>query len=334
MRMNGSVCLVVIYNHRYIANVEKLENLYRGRFSHIYHLMPFYQGGRENVIPVYESSGYFQGHIAQGYSQYFAEKHRHYLFIADDLVLNPMINEGNYAEYFGLGGGRVKSFIPECGFLHEAASWGNTHRAFGWGEGLQMKGLFPTRDKILKRFENLGLAIKPIPAYFAIAPRLRIELLGRENITDIRKTLGHVERGWRGSAFRGKVKVIARLIRKFRAWYLIPRDVVPRVPLVFGYSDICIVSSKHIRQFAHYCGIFASGNLFVEIALPTSLMMCAEPGEIITQGDISSWGKAMWESEEQRRLAEQYGMQLGKLLANWPEGTLYIHPVKLSQWSQ
>ena len=33
MQMSGSVCLVVIYNHRHSANVEKLENLYRGRFS-------------------------------------------------------------------------------------------------------------------------------------------------------------------------------------------------------------------------------------------------------------------------------------------------------------
>ena len=45
MQMGGSVCLVVIYNHRHSANVEKIENLYRGRFSHIWHLMPFHEGG-------------------------------------------------------------------------------------------------------------------------------------------------------------------------------------------------------------------------------------------------------------------------------------------------
>ncbi len=324
MQMSGSVCLVVIYNHRHSANVEKLENLYRGRFSHVYHLMPFHEGGGgggggENVIPVYEDSYSFQGHIAQGYNQYFAEKHRHYLFIADDLVLNPMINEGNYMEHFGLGGDRAKSFLPGFRLLHQADLWTHTRGVLTWSNNFQVEDLLPTYDETLKRFENLGLTIKPIPTYYLNRPLMYwlTQSFGWRDITDIRRTL-------RLLGARFLVAYLKRLNRTY----------VPRLPFIRGYSDICIVSSKHIRQFAHYCGIFASGNLFVEIALPTSLMMCAEPGEIITQGDISSWGKAMWESEEQGRFAEQYGMQLGKLLANWPEGTLYIHPVKLSQWSQ
>ena len=104
MQMSGSVCLVVIYNHRHSANVERLENLYRGRFSHVYHLMPFHEGGGgENVIPFMKSSHYFQGHLAQGYDRYFAAGHRHYIFVADDVLLNPVISEENYMGIFRIG---------------------------------------------------------------------------------------------------------------------------------------------------------------------------------------------------------------------------------------
>ena len=52
----GSVALVVIYNHRYDGNISIVEDLYRERFREIFHLVPFYDGDRPNVIPVYESS--------------------------------------------------------------------------------------------------------------------------------------------------------------------------------------------------------------------------------------------------------------------------------------
>ncbi len=57
----SKIALVIIYNHQYNKNIDILERIYKGRFSHIYHLIPFYQGDKENVIPVYDASLYFQG---------------------------------------------------------------------------------------------------------------------------------------------------------------------------------------------------------------------------------------------------------------------------------
>ena len=148
MQMSGSVCLVVIYNHRHSANVEKLENLYRGRFSHVWHLMPFHEGGGENVIPVYEGAHCFQGHLAQGYDRYFAAGHRHYIFVADDVLLNPVISEENYMEYFGLDD--EKSFLRELQPLCEKDSWPHLSTAFtrDWDNAgkVDAKNMLPTYD--------------------------------------------------------------------------------------------------------------------------------------------------------------------------------------------
>jgi len=54
--------LILIYNHRYDKNIEILEKIYSKRFSVIFHLVPFYDGNRDNVIPVYENSYYFEGY--------------------------------------------------------------------------------------------------------------------------------------------------------------------------------------------------------------------------------------------------------------------------------
>ena len=59
------VALIIIYNHQYIKNIEITERIYNGKFSNIYHLVPFYHGVRSNVIPVYDNSHYFQGYVAQ-----------------------------------------------------------------------------------------------------------------------------------------------------------------------------------------------------------------------------------------------------------------------------
>jgi hypothetical protein len=98
----NTVILVVIYNHKYDKNIDIVENLYCKRFSTIYHIVPFYTGDKPNVIPVYENSIYFEGYIAQAYSHFFHPEAAHYFFVADDMILNPNINETNYADFFNL----------------------------------------------------------------------------------------------------------------------------------------------------------------------------------------------------------------------------------------
>src|SRR5438309_2566399 len=59
--MQSKAALIIVFNHRYDKNIPLLETLYEGRFSNIYYLVPFYDGEKENVIPVYENSFRFQG---------------------------------------------------------------------------------------------------------------------------------------------------------------------------------------------------------------------------------------------------------------------------------
>jgi len=127
----NKVALIIIYNHQYNKNIDVLEQIYKDRFSDIYHLVPFYNGKKTNVIPVYESSYYFQGYISQGFKSYFKEDYEHYFFVADDMILNPIINETNYRENLKLNSNTC--FIPEFVNLHECENgWERVGESFFW----------------------------------------------------------------------------------------------------------------------------------------------------------------------------------------------------------
>jgi hypothetical protein len=303
----NKVALIIIFNHRYDKNIEVLENIYSKRFSHIYHLVPFYNGDKSNVIPVYENSYYFQGYVAQGFKNYFKEEYTHYFFIADDLLLNPIINEHNYQEFLGLR--KTTCFLPEIISLHESKNWWvRVAEAYKYKvnqEGIEVKGQLPDYETALQRFKKFGWEIKP----------LRFNQVWRPLVTI---------RDWLRMMVKDQFYLIRYIKSKFKDQYILD------YPLVGGYSDIFIVSSDAIKNFCHYCGIFSASKLFVEFGLPTALVLSAE--EIVTEGNLVLQGKPLW-TKEDYEIIDNYEYNLSKLLADFPKGYLYLHPVKLSRWS-
>jgi len=120
----------------------------------------------------------------------------------------------------------------------------------------------------------------------------------------------------------------------------------PLYPMVAACSDIFILSAKSIKEFCFYSGVFATTKLFVEIALPTSIVLSSE--EIVTKNDLGLQGKAwhcsqkmeewntyfqgeVWTKEDEQKL-EKCENSLSKLMAEFPSHYLYLHPIKLSKW--
>lgn len=44
-------------------------------------------------------------------------------------------------------------------------------------------------------------------------------------------------------------------------------------PLIGGYSDIVVVNRDHLQRISERCGVFAATNLFVELAIPTAMLL-------------------------------------------------------------
>ncbi len=294
---NACIALIIIFNHRYDKNIKTLEAIYNGRFRHIYFIVPFYDGDESNVIPVYGNSYYYQGYIAQAYTSYFQAAYSHYFFIADDMMLNPVINENNLHEYLKIT--ETSSFIPDLRSIHELQHKHNIRYAYEFN---------------IKRW---GLeAVTEIPPY-------KDALVALKKFNLKIKALKHDEIYETKSIFNKLKRLIKFCIGRKETYEL-------SYPLAGAYSDIFVVSKKSIRKFAHYCGVFAAADLFVEIAIPTALVLSAET--ISIEKDLNLQGKYLWEQQELKEL-DKYNTNLSNLMKNFPTGYLYVHPVKLSKWN-
>lgn len=289
--METKVALLVIYNHRYDKNIVRVKQIYAKRFSYIYHVMPFYDGNDLDVIPVFESLYCFSGYISQAYMHLRGKGFTHFLMVADDMILNPAINESSLWTELGLS--YRDSYIDEiiC-FQHGGKRWWRRIiDALDYTPsqlGVELKGILPSKEEAERRFDFHKLPYTPIP---------RKELLRNPRKKDFLKML----------------------LRSRKLKY----------PLVRAYSDILLLPSEVMQKFSLYCGAFAATRLFVEMAIPTALILSAD--NIKLGKDIKLEPGAMWTPDELKNL-KPYNLQLDRLLNNFPLRKLYLHPIKLSQW--
>ena len=330
MRKNqpmNKVALIIIFNHQFNKNIEILERIYSLRFKDIYYLVPFYRGNKPNVIPIYENSYYFQGYIAQGFKFFYKKEYKHYIFISDDLLLNPNINEENYMNYFKLK--PESNFIPHFINLHEKKQlWPRVKEAYYFSlelPGIEISDQLPDYDTAYKKFKNLNLTLEPLKFKQIWNPPTTIN-------------------DWLKAIKQKGVYSILSLKDYLRFFFdkLKSKKYTLKYPLVGSYSDICIVSSDAIKDFCHYCGIFAVARLFIEVGLPTSLVLAAK--DIITEKELTIKGKALWPdgwfrlTDDTKPVAGDYkelksfNYNLNILLQHFPSDYLYLHPIKLSKW--
>lgn len=332
--MKHQVALVIVFNHKYDENIEKLDKIYEGRFSHIYYLVPFYNGTKQNVIPIYECSYYFQGYIAQGFTHYFQENYQHYFFMADDMMLNPCINENNYRYYFNLTAST--SFIPEVHSLdnindnHLYCSPGTIKDGIAKLRGMGVKKWWWCR--VVNAFEfrpkNNGIeSFDELPTYCEAE-----SLLKRHGIIAPQLTYLDI---YGGPKVPLNLSTLLPNIKYLFCHGILNLKYKLPYPLTCAYSDIVIVSHLSIKKFVHYCGLFAAASLFVEVALPTALLFASD--EVMTEPKLGRKGKVFWPQTKKRKVLyereiEKFDYKVEKLLHGFPEDTLYLHPVKLSNW--
>ncbi len=298
------VCLLIIYNHRYDGNIEKIEKIYSGRFSHIMHIIPFYTGDKKNVIPVYECSFRFEGYIAQAWGRFHGDFEQ-YFFIADDMILNPEIDENNYREYFHVE--KEDAFITWTKPIGDLEGWGFGRRfmdplpVLEWYNGTHWKSEIMSAERAFKIAETKG------------APR--------KNFTVSLKMI------WNN---RKNIRVYPRLFVLLIKILLLGPQESP-YPIWGGYSDVMIVPGEKMKDVAHMLGVFAGMNLYVEIAIPTAINLLCE--KVREQTDIDGTIKLIWDVKEKSRIIEKYNGQYCDLLEDWDKNQVLIHPVKLSQWN-
>jgi hypothetical protein len=297
--------LVLVHNHRHEANIARLDSLLGGRFSSIQHLVPFYHGTAPNVIRVNDSSQRFQGFFAQGYERFVIDECTHYAFCADDLFLNPRLNEANLAPELNLdkSSGFIKYLQPitQAPFVwpHAAAALS----ALASNSGANWRNELPDENEAAALLARHGLKVGALSfRQFrrGIRPKQIVQLL---NYVIIR--------------FAGNARTLKAIMH-------------PPYPLIAGYSDFVVVPALALEKFCHYCGVFAATNVFVELATPTALALSCE--RVVCEKDTKWRGVELW-GDEIESFGKSRDYSIDTLFRKFGMDELYVHPVKLSKWN-
>lgn len=306
-----SVALIIIYNHRFDQNIPKLNKIYGDRFSQIYHLVPFYDGDLPNVIPVFENSFYFQGYIPQAEHILKKLECSHFVFIGDDLILNPLLTEKNILKELKIG--MDSAFLPW--------TWGMvTKMSMEWANTFPAINSFYLDDQLLHH----------APKWQEILPPREIALnklrkLGFESGKLNWKLLKDNHNSYRYPRFKITLKQYLKLALKRRR--------TPAYPLLTGYSDMFILPKNKLAPFSSYCELFRQMRLWVEVAIPTALMLTVD--DLILEKNTHWKGTTYWENENLTEMSERFDkahFEFDSLMNSYAENELYIHPVKLSKW--
>jgi hypothetical protein len=298
------VCLCIMFNHKYETNVPILREIYGSRFSKIVFLMPFYRGTEPDILPYYANSFYFQLCVTQNIRALQAINAKHYVFIADDLILNPEINERNVIVSLRAGVDTVS--IPWVANLTGEAGSAWTRRLdiakiHTNAVGVEWKTLLPPYAKMVERIQKVGVPHRVDITHFCD------ELI----------RLGH------------KLPENRPLI------------IDPPYPCLAAYSDIFVVPGIFLEDFAHYSGVTGAMKLFAEVAIPTVSLMVSETLSFIpymnfnpnaSNVDFARNGVVYWGKE-----VDNFSAACESKLANAFTGlrseVLFIHPLKLSKWT-
>lgn len=303
----SKVTLVIIFNHKYNNNIPIIYDIYRKRFEDIVFVVPFYRDEEMDnkmyeIIGVYDSSYSFEGYIAQAYYRLKEHNSKSYLFIGDDLVLHPRIDENNFKNYFNIDEG--DSYNTEICKINEPFG------RYKWNYSRIYQSFMCFTSN---RFVNY-----------------REEIPTKEQALDIAKNKGYVDFKIKKHFYLSDAGIRGHIRSFILRCKTIPREA--EYPLFGGYSDLCIVSGDDLQQFSHMLGVFSSMGLFVEVAIPTAMILTCK--SIKQQQDTRFERGDIWGMDSKQALGKKYGYSLERLFKEWPENLLFIHPIKLSQWKQ
>lgn len=297
---NSSICLSFVFNHKYEKNIPKLREIYRDRFSTIRFLSPFSEWGlEEDIITIHETSVRFQGYFAQAYP-HLPTDFDYYAFCADDLFLNPEINENNIIQKLKCSNaGYIKYLNP---VWEHSFAWHKFNESINFPHHeciVPFSTLLPQRDEILERYAEMNFKYRN---------------LGIHNFYGVHN---------RGLTFERLVKGIHYFFKNG-----IKRFV--SFPLLEGYSDFIIIPKESLEKFSYLCGIFAAMNLWVDCAVATAMVLSTD--KIITENDHKYKGREIWNENELQDLIKNTNGRIEEIAKEMPVNGLYIHPIKLSAW--
>lgn len=319
------VGLVVLFNHNYEKNIPLIKEIYKGRFADMRILMPFYYGNDEEVIGVYGNSYTFQSYIVQAREKIMAMNCDSYLIIGDDVCLNPQINADNLHAKLVLDWDSF--YIDDINNVSQCKYARPILEASRFSP--EVPGLDPSANRLLPTFEE---------AYNILKEK---GFIGSIRLSKWKMFFRRFKKPFFRHLAYNRYVILSRCYHILRKLQYMLKPVKMPYPYVFGYSDLIIVPHNKMLEWCRILEIFASWGMFVEMAIPTAMLLVKDSKISFSDSRGLKTGN-VWYTDTPAHYAMMEARinellngssDIAELARNFPSEYLYLHPVKLSRYA-
>ena len=314
---NG-VCLCVIFNHPFPANLPLLRKIYQGRFKHVRFLMPLMRSDDPDVLTVYRGSFSHHAYLGDHRKELLELSCAYYVMVQDDVLLAPWLDESNIVEALG-----IKSAAE--GFISNLDPAPRDVGVWGFQAGSLWRMILPRNIISGTGTDTLPSVLNQLPP--AADAAKRAETYGIPATT----TFSFTDRTMSADLALAKSRSFGRDPadeREFVRHMLDmlfgsgpPSDIVVPYPIATGgpNTDFYVVPAACLDDYVHIAGVLAAAGLFVEMAGPTALMLsCERVRTLRDTGREVEWAETRGTPSS----------AIERLIEN--DRLLLVHPVKLS----
>jgi len=310
--MKSTVC--VLFNHAFPKNIPVLRKIYKGRFDNVVFIQPLASSPNKDVITSYRGSYCFHGMIVDAARRLLKNPAAdYYLFIHDDVLLNPRYDAEQLFTSLGIPEGGA--FIPYINPL------GGDVNHWSWISSFLWKLFYP-----MNKFSGSG--IQNLLQFFPDNKQTRKELEEKykfkfSNITYNRDITIHNSGVFGNNPYSDPTEQMI-LNGLFEKAYNSQIVSLP-FPFFHGVSDFFVVDATTLEKMIPILGVMAAAQIFVEIAIPTALIITAQRVKRASEVGFKidyRWG-------EDRKL-----LDFEEIKNRFNEDLLFIHPVKLSKYQE
>ncbi|WBH17442.1 hypothetical protein [Sphingomonas radiodurans] len=299
-RKDGSspprVCVCVMMNHPYPANLPLLRRVYAGRFSELLFLIPFAEVDDPDVITVYRGSYAHAAYISDARARLSTIDCDYFLFVHDDVLLNPQFDESSFTDLLPLG--RDDGFIPwvyktpdrlgEWIWYFALLPRLLHPKSLLFGSGIEPNNLLrylPTADEIRAGFVRSGATFTErvtisLPTVEEAGPRAH-PAAGSPSVVvldGLAAALDHADptqRRINEHTLATLEELTAALAEAASRQGIADEARTIKLPIPLAasayFTDCYVVPRSRFDRFAHYMGVAGAAGLFVEIIAPTIL---------------------------------------------------------------
>ncbi len=294
--------------------------------------MPLYnkntEGYKENIIPIFENQYQMSGYVAQAFDKIYSNEYDYYIFMSEECLLNPCVKSSNLKELFKLDSDTC--FISDDIKAVDVDTLNDTNWAF------------PSVFNIT--YGKNGAEIRNFIPEKAVARKLYTEKTGLKAPYLYRDYLSYLQRHIvfnrrHNHPFFFKLKYGNMDIKSLTSAFVskLEKDkLITIYPLVGAEAEFFIISKNVLKEFAHYCGLFAAGRIHYNAAFATSL--CFSANKIKMPKDLNCEMQILNLCKNDSQISHNLELRCLKtntinLLNEEGENVLMAYPVSLNKWN-